>query len=267
MNTPNKITIAELLEIPVGQKDAPSWVNDEFEAVLSNIIPAQGKGPTKCTLSDPDNSSIRIIGCFFGGKVITRYENKLCLFGGQGMSRTEFNGTDQLTMGAKVTINVLAEYAQNTAPAPRAASTLPGQSGNYAGNHDRSSTTPAIVPINGQTVGMAVKEALTIVREDGPDWSSPVTWKAVHEVASDIIRLSRLLEMGKLAAPVRERADPDHAAQQKSEREEQAEQAEREAEYEAQQKAEALRKRDQANREANMTDNTGGSYGEDEVPF
>ena len=70
-----------------------------------------------------------------------------------------------------------------------------------------------MAPVFGATVGMAIKEALVLLTTDlGHDdiISSVITphfWKAVHEVSSDIIRVSLLLEKGKLAPPVRDRTE------------------------------------------------------------
>ncbi len=273
MKTPNKITLGELLEIRPGDKENPSWVNDEFEAVISNISPAQGKGPTKFLLSDPEDPTIRIMACSFGGMVITRYNEKLCLFGGQGMTRTEFNGVQQLTIGAKVTINVIGGIAQ-ASPAPRAANT------SIPSPVTRPTASPTTGPINGQTVGMAVKEAVGIVTEGGHDWTAPSTWKFLHEVASDIIRVSRLLEMGKLAPPIRERAEGvlddryQHALEAQVEhdaRVKQEDEAASDSFAKAHAKAEVMREAQaqdkEAEREANLTDKNGARYDNDEVPF
>lgn len=72
--------------------------------------------------------------------------------------------------------------------------------------------TPAGGQVNGQTVGMAMKEALNLLcgnlahDEVVAIIIEPSFWASVHEVASDIIRVSALLEKGKLARPVRDRA-------------------------------------------------------------
>lgn len=66
-------------------------------------------------------------------------------------------------------------------------------------------------PINGQTVGMAMKEALNILLE-GLAHDERIAkiqeasfWAAVMELASDIIRVSRYLESGHIAPSVKDR--------------------------------------------------------------
>ena len=66
--------------------------------------------------------------------------------------------------------------------------------------------------INGQTVGMAMKEALTLTNMTTLKPDDPEFWKQVHITASDIIRVSLMLEKGKLAPSAKDRADPDGAA-------------------------------------------------------
>jgi hypothetical protein len=54
-------------------------------------------------------------------------------------------------------------------------------------------------PINGQTVGMAVKEALTLAAAGAGLPGSKEFWVQVKQIASDIIRVSQSLESGNLS--------------------------------------------------------------------
>lgn len=81
------------------------------------------------------------------------------------------------------------------------------------------------MPIHGATVGMAVKLAGDIILGWGPPstyWQSRQFSVDLHEIASDIIRVSKVLEDGKLAAsaarreqtqklPARPDIVPDHS--------------------------------------------------------
>ena len=66
-------------------------------------------------------------------------------------------------------------------------------------------------PINGQTVGMAMKEALNILLEGLAHderiakIQEPSFWASVMELASDIIRVSHYLESGHIAPSVKNR--------------------------------------------------------------
>lgn len=58
--------------------------------------------------------------------------------------------------------------------------------------------------INGQTVGMAINNAVEVLRSMGVDYGQIKDGefaKAVHEIASQLIRVSHKLEQGKLAPP------------------------------------------------------------------
>lgn len=88
-----------------------------------------------------------------------------------------------------------------------------GESAHHAEQQQRKETgAPAVngkaQHVNGQTVGMAIKEAIALV---GPAWNggqvsdadlnNPLYWKAVKQAASNIIRISQSLESGHLSAP------------------------------------------------------------------
>lgn len=71
---------------------------------------------------------------------------------------------------------------------------------------------PAIIPVNGATVGMAMNQAIALLTRDLTHdevimWvREPGSWRALAETASDIIRVSRHLESGHLAPSVKDRA-------------------------------------------------------------
>lgn len=73
-----------------------------------------------------------------------------------------------------------------------------------------------IKPVFGATVGLGINQALDLLTRDlNHDERverivSPVFWHSVHEVASDIIRVSRHLEAGHLAPSPSERANRVH---------------------------------------------------------
>lgn len=69
--------------------------------------------------------------------------------------------------------------------------------------------------VNGQTVGMAIKESISLLT-DGLErdevtelLKQPHFYASIHETASDIIRVALLLEKGKLAKPIRVRTGVD----------------------------------------------------------
>jgi len=69
----------------------------------------------------------------------------------------------------------------------------------------RKSSNPNGRPVHGQTVGMAVKEAARLAAGIGIRPGAREFCRSVHEVASDLIRVSAMLEAGNLAPSARER--------------------------------------------------------------
>jgi len=250
MSNTKVITLAELLELPAGDKQNATWVNDDFEAVLTDVKP--GQKVTTALLSDPHSPNIRIAATFFG-RDCSRFDGKLCHFSGKGMTRTEYKGTQQVTIGDKATVQVLG-----AAPAGAAKSGTPAIGGS-AGSVGGSSV------IHGATVGMAINQATAaIAKAKGNDFSHAYLNSAafaadLYATASDIIRVSRALEAGKLAPKAAERADPDF----KKKQEEAA--AKAEADRKAAEEAER-KKKEEEERAANRAP-AGNAEDDGDVPF
>ena len=74
-----------------------------------------------------------------------------------------------------------------------------------------SDGTEPTQPVFGATVGMAMNQAIALLTyelshdEIVQSVCEAHFWKAVHETASDVIRVSRMLEAGRLAPSVKER--------------------------------------------------------------
>lgn len=238
------ITIGEILEMSPGDRQNAVWINDDFEAVLSDPKRGQGKAPNTAVLTDPHNSGISILGNFFGVDP-AKWANKVVHISGKGISRTEYKGTQQVTIGDKATIQVVGDAKPGQAPKGGAA----GSSGGVSGNP------------HGAQVGMAINQACGLIKEaDGQmtmDYLKSVQFSQdLYIVASDILRIARVLEAGKLADSPKHRADPDAKKREEEERKAK-EEAERKAKEEEERKA-----REAANQ------STGASSSADEdVPF
>lgn len=190
---PSPLTIAQLCGL------APdSWVNDGFIATVRTIeIKNKKAGGNfwKCALADPTgattvNCSLFVAPRFKQGDVIE--------VTGKGIKYKDGQYGKEVSVSDKASINVLGASVHHAEQAERLADSRPAINGQ---DH----------PVNGQTVGMAMKEAVGLLThklthdEAVARIITPVFWQSVHEVSSDIIRVSRLLEAGKLAKPVRER--------------------------------------------------------------
>lgn len=271
------ITIAQLLELPAGSPGNTTWVNDEFVAVVSDCKAPAGKAPGRARLTDPD-TGISISGVFFG-RDPGRYDGQLVRFSGSGMSRTEYKGTEQVVIGDKATIQVerTATPAARAATPPQAAAgaaqgTLPLPA--PAAQGQLSPATPAAPAVFGATVGMAVNNACEIIRDDYlADFTAPqrVAYykgqefsRDLWQLASDIIRISRVLESGKLADAPKVRADPEAAARAAQERAN-AKHAAAEAAKAA--KEEEARRARAAQAAASAPDNVDHNAADEDVPF
>lgn len=198
-------TIGQITEMSPGDQNNPVWINEEFEAVITNVKAAQtktGKAYATATLQDPHSTNIAIDATFWISGIAAK-QGKVCHFSGQGMKLEEYKGNLKLTIGDKAKINVVGG-APTRATAPAAAA--------------RTATRPAATqgaaqggkkPIHGATVGMAINQAIAIIKDTAPGAGSglpdyyltPAFGADLHTLASDIIRVSTFLEAGNLAAP------------------------------------------------------------------
>lgn len=193
-------TIGAILEMEPGSKESPQWVNEEFTAEVIEAKPRQGKKGTfyTGTLVDPDTGASIPFSAF--GRKFFPPAGSVVLIGGQGISLGEYNGNPQLTIGQKARVNAVggsparasAPPARSAAPAGR---TAPPARNNAPAGHGA---------ILGVTVGMAVNNAcaLTLAEwqatENMPAGDAAY-WRLVWERASAILRISAVLEKGKLA--------------------------------------------------------------------
>jgi len=197
----NIITLGQITEMTAGDKDNPTWINEDFEAIVTNVqakTTKTNKAYFIATLQDPHASNITLDATFWMNGIPAK-QGKVCRFSGQGMKLEEYKGNLKLTVGDKATINVVG-----AAPAAGAGKPAGQQQRPAAGQQQRPAATGAKKPINGATVGMAINQAIGIIKEyDNPIsyFSTPEFGKDLHTLASDIIRVSAYLEAGNLAEP------------------------------------------------------------------
>lgn len=252
-------TIYDLLQLQAGDKDNPTWVNDEFEAVVSDI--KAGQKSNSCKLSDPHNPGVSITAVFWDQRDLSRFNGCVCHFAGQGMKRTEYKGEQQVSMSAKSTVNIVGR-ATNQGTQNAGSGQPQGQ------QRPAANAAPAGAPsaIHGATVGMAINQANGIIisgtREMKPEdrekfFDSPEYSRRLWTIASDIVRVSTLMEKGKLATAPKDRADPEFAKKQKE--------AAEKAEADRKAAEEAERKRIEAEQKGNNTSAQGNL--DEDVPF
>lgn len=220
------LSVAEVFEMTPGDEQNATWINPGFTAVVSDIkatqVKSTGRTMNICTLQDQTGSAKISMTVFSAVKFS---KGDVIEVRGAGLRRTEYNGLAQVSMGKATEIHVLGKSVHHEEQAKRAETLEPAVNGTKQ-------------PVHGATVGMAMKEAITLaLRPDQfnsvPLVTTPEFWKRVHEHASAIIRLSNALEHGNLtpsltppkpaaAAPVAEapppaggRADPPKGTNRK----------------------------------------------------
>lgn len=261
MSTKPPATIYDILQLQPGTKESPTWVNDEFEATVSGL--KSGPKSTSAILSDPHNPGVQITAVFWDKRDLSRFNGCVCHFAGQGMKRDEYQGTQQVSMSAKTTVNVVGRAPGNQG-GQNAGSGQPQGQQRPAGN-----AAPAGAPgvLHGATVGMAINQANGIIIAGAKDmkaedrekfFDSPAYSRMLWTIASDIVRIALLMEKGKLATAPKDRADPEFAKKQKE--------AAEKAEADRKAAEEAEKKRLEAEQRGN---NSGGAQGnlDEDVPF
>lgn len=222
------LTVAEVLELPAGDSENATWINPGFIARVDKIVSTKGKQPPYkemqiCTLVDPDHPARELMMTLFR-KAAPFREGDVIEVAGKGLRRTEYRGAAQATPGQETTMHVLTAGTGAHRPAARssaAAGDGEGESfesarpapdtrggGRDKGEHGRDdSHAHRAGPINGQTVGMAVKLAGDILIHNclsgTPQTPVDITTleNRLVDVASQIIRASQRLEAGKLSDP------------------------------------------------------------------
>lgn len=193
------LTVAQVCAIQPGDEQNASWVNPGFTGVVREINERNTKAGKKfypCVIADMTGPETIEVS-FFQKPPPFEVGDLVDIFG-KGLRRTEYNGNPQAAIGKETQVHVIGKSAHEPEQQERAATMQPSVSGKPQ-------------PVPGQTVGMAVKTALDILSKDMTHDDlvarliSPPFWASVHEVASDIIRVSRMLEAGKLAQPIKER--------------------------------------------------------------
>lgn len=190
MSTNNLLTVSQVIQIPPGDDEHAAWINPGVIGICRRVerkTTKAGKPYWPCVIGD-EHSDASVEVSFWSAPKFQ--EGDRVEMSGKGLRRTEYNGKAQVAVGKETVINVAAG-------APRVMAAAAGAVAEKANN----------ALISGQTVGMAVKEALAIVAPlFAGKLNDAAMWAQVHRTASDIIRVAQVLERGTLALSVRERS-------------------------------------------------------------
>lgn len=175
-----------------------SWIND-FTGIPQGLTPIKGGTFYVGKIADPKFPTVQIDAAFFR-KDAAQFDGGVCSFSGQGMKRTEYNGTPKVTIGEKAQIKYLGA-PQEAVSSPTSTNTpVNGQNA-----PQRPSPPPNGQPaVLGMTVGMALNNAIRLIQARGQEEDVSLS-EEIYNLASDIIRLSRVLEEGKLAPKEKDR--------------------------------------------------------------
>jgi len=191
MATEKMLSVEEVLELVPGDQDNATWVNPGMTAVVRSIKRTntkKGGVMNICTLGSQTGSAEISMSVFAAVKF---NEGDLIEISGQGLRRTEYNGLQQVSLGKNTEIHVLGKSVHHEEQVERKATMAPSVNG-----------TPQ--PVYGATVGLALKEGLALAGMAGGGitrelLNDKLFWADVKLYASNIIRIGRALEAGKLS--------------------------------------------------------------------
>lgn len=191
------LTVAQVLELQPGTEKHPSWVNPGFEGLVEAIVEDHGR--YICSVSDQHNPQVAVYVTYFEAP---RFAEGDVIKVEGALRRTEFRGKQQVAISRKTITNIVRKGAGTSAPPPTPGSQQPQDPPPRSNPPAPRPSLPSSGTINGQTVGMAVKEAIGLVSSaqgfDIGTLSDPQFWVSIRTVASDIIRVSQSLERGEL---------------------------------------------------------------------
>lgn len=218
-------SVAEVLEMNVG-----AWVNGGMIAVVRKIENSPPQAKRKYWRVDLEDTVTRgatiSVSLFFAPKF---REGDTIEFTGKGIKRDEFSGLARVSIGKNTEIHVVDRNARqgaplpgNTRPPPPGGAdergTPPAQHQEPPPGDGAGGEAPKSAPyIEGQTIGMALKEAIALTARCYPAVDralpdDPQFWEQVFNTASDIARISHHMKKGHLAPSARQRVAAAKAA-------------------------------------------------------
>lgn len=206
------LSVAEVFELQPGDATNATWINPGFRAVVISVTQKKtkaGKDFFPCVLGS-EEGGVTVECSFFTRPKFS--EGAVIELSGQGLRRTEYNGNAQVAIGQKTDVHVISSGGQQAQQRPSTPTAqLPPA---HSTPQDTDTTSPAPGAgdgepkwINGQTVGMAMKEAISLAGmccANGVSRAAladPLFWQDVKMYAGNIIRISSSLEKGKLSPP------------------------------------------------------------------
>ena len=200
------LTCAQVAALP-----DESWLNQGFQAHVLKIdtVPKKAGGNFwKATLGDAP-------GDYTHGVTMSLFMAPRFAVGdtirvtGKGIGKKSYQGKPQVGMGKESVCEVIPSSA-------KVQQVVREHIAEVKGNQAQASAEGMI---NGQAVGNAMTNAFENMRHMYPDAeqfkshvTSPAFWTEVWTLASDHLRIARMLEQGRLCDPVKQRSAPSSQA-------------------------------------------------------
>jgi hypothetical protein len=182
------LTLGQVVQLPPGTDDNPTWV-DDFKAIVTVGQSKQGKtGKTYWPVGLTDTESGATLTINMYERPLDSWNGAVCRFSG-GMRMCSYNGRPDLKLGKKTLIAPMVQSEPSAFPtAPK--SIAPSYQPTKQTYQEMSlSPAPSYKP-QGQTVGMAINQACEFLRHQ----NQPFSQKAVYLMAKEIIAVSAELE-------------------------------------------------------------------------
>lgn len=171
-------TLAQVASMP-----DETWINDPVQCLLTIVkqgTSKSGRPYWNTELTDPNDPSCQpVSAAFFADPA--RYNGQIVEIGGKGNRKGSYSGKAQINIGKTGIVKVIgASNSSATQQAPAPPPTHPAR-------------TAPVNTVNGQSIGMAVKEAHLSILKSG----EALTEDAIVEKAGIFLRASSRLERGE----------------------------------------------------------------------
>jgi len=136
-------TIAEIKQLPLD-----AWVNGTFQALVTDVTPADGKNSAKCNLVDPQDHSSTIQGTTWDID-LQRYEGMIVSFYGS-LKRKEFKNVAQVAINKGAKLSIVSSAGGSGNPAGVAGVHMPKPTQTVTTARNNVTVQTSVSPINVQ---------------------------------------------------------------------------------------------------------------------
>lgn len=189
-------TIAEILAIAPGTKEAPVWINSAFEGIVTI---AQGRNTQNggkafdATVTDPHNPALKLETTFYSAN--SHLHGALVRFSGKGMTRTAYGNKQKFGVGKNTVMEVLGKANGSSPPATQQQGSQPPTAQDSAPAAVKTSSREDLAF---KVMGLALEELR--IRKPQLEPGTVVYQAAAFVTACDLLRAIDKIAAGQLAA-------------------------------------------------------------------